>query len=278
MSQYAYSYTYPGSIINGGIVESFDIDAIAYFVSAGITGSIEKNAVNQLFLDIKGIGSTTNDSDIYAKFVALYLVSPTSLAASAVNAVNPSTFDLTWVNSPTHATTGVTLNGTTQYGKTGIIPSTDLIDSDISMGVYCRTEVQKGGFMGCLQSTSQRLWFSGRTGGDNAQANVYNTTVGLTVSNLIAKAFNTYSRRSGTDQEIYKNGVSLTSNALGGGTVPTIEMYIGGRNNAGSPDELALSELAGCYVSSGLTDNEMTDLFDAMDKYQTNVISGGRNV
>lgn len=44
---------------------------------------------------------------------------------------------MTWANSPTHASTGVTFDGSTQYGDTGFNPSTaSLANSyDITLGV-----------------------------------------------------------------------------------------------------------------------------------------------
>ena len=63
---------------------SYDPDAVAYFTAASITDVTEKDAVNQLVLDLKGTGSTTNNSDVWTDMLAFYPISPTSLAAAAL--------------------------------------------------------------------------------------------------------------------------------------------------------------------------------------------------
>ena len=64
---------------------SYDADATAYFAAAGITDTTEKDAANQLVLDLKGTGSTPNSTDLWTDAAAFYPISPTSLAAAAYN-------------------------------------------------------------------------------------------------------------------------------------------------------------------------------------------------
>ena len=98
---------------------SYDADTSVYLATASITDTTEQAAVNQLVLDLKGTGSTPNSTDLWTDAAAFYPISPTSLSAAAYNLRDTTSFNMTWANSPTHASTGVTFNGSTQYGDTG---------------------------------------------------------------------------------------------------------------------------------------------------------------
>ena len=110
-----------------------DPDATAYITAAGITDPTEQAAVFQLVSDLKGTGSTTNNTDIWTGLDAIYPTSPTSLAAAEYNLKDPATYQITWYNSPTHSSAGVAFNGLDQYGDTGYAP-TDGLQNDHSFG------------------------------------------------------------------------------------------------------------------------------------------------
>ena len=116
---------------------TYDADAQAYITAAGITDTTEQAAVNQLVLDLKGTGSTPSSTDLWTDAAAFYPISPTSLSAAAYNLRDTTTFNMTWANSPTHASTGVTFDGLTQYGDTGFNPSTASLANgyDLTLGV-----------------------------------------------------------------------------------------------------------------------------------------------
>ena len=125
------------TLLESGGAPSYDADAVAYFTAAGITDTTEKDAANQLVLDLKGTGSTPNSTDLWTDAAAFYPISPTSLSAAAYNLRDTTSFNMTWANSPTHASTGVTFDGSTQYGDTGFNPSTASLANgyDITLGM-----------------------------------------------------------------------------------------------------------------------------------------------
>jgi len=69
----------------GGGGGGIDPDAQAYITAAGITDPTEQAAVNQLVLDLKGSGSTTNNTDVWSDSYTIYPLSPTSLTAAEYN-------------------------------------------------------------------------------------------------------------------------------------------------------------------------------------------------
>ena len=249
------------------LVGALDADAKTYIDDAGITNRIEIAAINQLVLDLKGTGSTTNNNDLWTGMGAIYPVSPTSLTAAAFNLKDPTSFEITWYNSPTHATTGISGNGTTQYGDTGAVMGTILSDEDDS-GMTYSGDYSSGDFaMGTSTSTgrwairttaSKRYGYSGLSSapvsGGDAGAGIY-----------------TIVRRSTTDKELYKNGASIATNTTSDtGSFPSTQnLYVLGRNNNGSAGNLFAGEIDFWAVHQSLTDNEAQDLYDAITTYNT---------
>lgn len=262
----------------GKVSDGVDNDAQIYITAAGITDQTEIDAVNQFVKDLKGTGLTPNSSDIWQDRVGLYIFSPTSLAAALVNLATPGTNDLTAVNAPTHATTGVTTNGTTQYFQTGIIPSADLADHDFTISAYFRDGVSFKGYIGTENSGSQRI----RSYMHNIQFDAYNSTTGrLTATNSGGgSSLITCVRRSPIDQEAYRKAVSLGTNTTNVFLFPpTLEFYIAAFNDRGSALAQMANECRGAAIlTHGLTDAENDDWDDAWNRYQTNVIAGGRQL
>jgi len=249
-------------------VISYDSDAAAYFTAASITDVTEKNAVNQLVLDLKGTGSTTNNNNIWASMQAIYPVSPTSLSAAAFNLKNTSLYEITWFNSPSHATTGITGNGTTQYGDTGAVMGTILSDEDDSgmtySGDYASGDYPMGataismGTWGIRTTSNKRHGYLGLSSavvsGGSGGAGIYSAV-----------------RRSTTDKELYKNGASAATNTTSdtGNFPSTQNLYVLGLNNNGSAGAFFAGEIDFWAVHTALTAGEAQDLYDAITTYNT---------
>lgn len=257
---------------SGGAI---DPDAAAYIAAAGITDGTEIAAIEQLFSDLKGTGSTTNNSNIYSKFYALYPISPTGISAGAVNAVNPGTYDITWYNSPTYGTTGVTGNATNMYGDTNFNPNTVGVDIDdfgftIDIATY---------------TADANDIDAGYNDGTNfLQINLANSTytyvVGSLTSNIsgtiATTGIRTASRRGSSDLEGYLNGATDGTDTGLGGAVANLNISLMGRNNSGTTGNFSGRRYRFAAIHTGLTDNEAQDLYDAITTYNANVISGGR--
>ena len=247
---------------------SYDPDALAYFTAAGITDTTEKNAVNQLVLDLKGTGSTPNGTDLWTDAVQVLGVSPTSLDASKYNIKNPAK-NLTYFNSPTHAAGGVTFNGTTQYAATGVIPSSDGLDSftlTIALG-GTTTDTSFGRMITVNQGTGQRLQLRQTAG--NLLSDIYNSS-SITAATTTTSGFFTATSTSNSDGRIFKGATKLATDVSLAGTVPDLELYIGALNNSGSPQNHSVFTFNCAYISAaGYDDNGIADLDDAFNRYNT---------
>lgn len=251
----------------------YDSDAEAYFTAASITDTTEKDAVNQLVLDLKGTGSTTNNNDLWTGMSAIYPVSPTSLSAASFNLKDPTSYEITWFNSPTHATTGISGNGT-QYGDTGAVLGTILSDEDDSGMTYSGDYFSGDFAMGTTTSTER--WAIRTTAGKRF-AYLGLSSVVVSSVDTVAGIY-TVVRRSTTDKEFYKNGASIDTNTTSdtGSFPPTQSLYVLGYNNNGSAGGFFAGEIDFWAVHQSLTDNEAQDLYDSITTYNANVISGGR--
>lgn len=251
---------------------SIDPAAQAYITAAGITDATEIAAVERLFLDLKGTGSTTNNSNIYSKFYTLYPISPTSLSAAAVNAVNPATYDMTWYNSPTHTATGVSGNAASMYGDTNFNPATHAtsginnfgltIDAATNVGSASTIDIGSTGYFQINITHGTYTYIVG-----DISSNISGTLSTIGVRTVV--------RRGASDMEAYLNGSSDGTNTTLGGSFGSNTLYFMGRHDAGLAFPTA-RRYRFSAIHEGLTDTEAQDLYDAITTYNANVIEGGR--
>jgi len=113
----------------------FDVDAQAFFdrvtVAGGTLSTTEKQAVNQLVLDLKA-------NSLWTPMKAIYPMVGASAAACAQN-LKSSSFTGTFTSGWTFASTGVTGNGTSSYMDTSLVPSVSLTLNSTHLSYYSRT-------------------------------------------------------------------------------------------------------------------------------------------
>jgi len=104
---------------------AYDSDALSYFTSASITDLTQKNVINDCVLSLKSGG-------YWSGIKALYPFLGGNATAHSFNLKNTAQYQMTWYSGVTHDSTGVTFNGTSGYGDTGIVPSSVLsLDSSL---------------------------------------------------------------------------------------------------------------------------------------------------
>jgi hypothetical protein len=103
------------NIITVTTASGFDPDAQAYITAASITSGTEQTAINNLVLALKSSG-------MWTKLYAFYPLMGSTLTAKSYNLKNTSQYQITWANSPTVTSSGVSFNGTSQYGDSGFSP------------------------------------------------------------------------------------------------------------------------------------------------------------
>lgn len=206
----SYQFTTSGG---GG---SYDADAQTYFnalTTAGITPTTQqKTDINTFIVNAKANGWWTTRK-------AIYFPVWSSASANAINLKNPGTYNLTFVNAPTHAADGVAFNGTTQYANTGLPLNTMASANSLSISCYSQTNNTNTGMaMGAFDN-------SGTKG--NIFIRLYNTASFASTSCADATSssparsgttfgFYALSRTGSTGYKYFRNGtgVSVTSTSL----------------------------------------------------------------
>lgn len=247
----------------------YDSDAIAFIAAAAITGTTQKNAITSLVADLKGTGSTTNSSDVWAKMYAFYPMCPIdattfTLTACKWNLVNPldtdAAFRMTWVNSPAVSYEGVKGDGSSSYGDTNFVESAHMTAGNNGM---TRDNFDSPGgnsqiFAGADYPTLsfRRISIS------------YSANVGL--SHTGASDICTISRLTSTDFTVYKDGVSVATSSTNSSNQAGRPMFIcAASDGSGSPIiPLAVGNKT-FSIHDGLTANEALDLKDALTNYDT---------
>lgn len=214
---------YNGLVVaNGGA----DIDAQTIY---GITLNQLKEGIDNFFISGATDGWLT-------KMVALYLIIGATAATHAVNSVNVGTFTVTWVGSPTHAANGVTFNGTTQFGETGLSPSSNLTLNNTIL--TARFSLIVGGVRTILGSTNgitTAKFDINHSGTNSYVSDQYNNSTGreTILDSSDYDNFLTANRRAANDHVLTSDN-GEESNTSGGGALPSASMYLGARNNSGT--------------------------------------------
>jgi hypothetical protein len=253
---------------------STDPDAQAFITAAGITDATQKSAVNQLVLDLKS-------ANIWTKMKAIYPVVGGSASTHKWNLKDPrdldAAFRLTFATGWTHASTGMTPNGTSAYADTFLNSLSNLIGSSNHLSFYSRTTtVGTECEIGNADTVTQKF-FQLRAAGNFASGGS-GAIVNFTTT-LDAKGFWLGSKRANNDREVYLNGVSqstITTNDAT--TLFNGNVYIGARNQSTSTPTIALystKECAFASIGDGLSDTEAANFYTAVNAYQTTL---GRNV
>ena len=262
-----------GLNINNRVIVSagYDADAQAFFdrvtTAGGTLTTTEKNATNQLVLDMKSAG-------IWTAMRAVYPMVGASAAACAQN-LKSSSFTGTFTSGWTFASTGVTGNGTSAYMNTFFNPANEssVASNDFSMGVYLRTQVggtdsQMGNFgasgdvLMIANYNSTNVLYRLFTTLDNIGANSGNVSKGLTSLSTLTTS----------TQKVYKQGTLIYT----GTSTTTIkgnkDIYVGGINGIGL---YSSAQFAFSYIGNGLTDTNVSNLYTAVQAFQTTL---GRQV
>lgn len=255
------------SFIEGSQANLYDPDAQAFFTAASITDNTQKSAVNQLVLDLKA-------ASIWTKMKALYPIVGGVASAHAVNLKQPGTYNLSFATGWTHSSTGMTPNGAT-YADTFLIPSTTLTLNSSAIGYYGGNNITPSVNKCAIGSvmTGQLLSIEPTYPAYGLFGDVNDGSATFT-ANTISSGFIFASRTSSSEKIHSIRGVQTikTENSIG---TPTVSVVIGARNNNGNLENYSLFQHRFDFISDGLTSTEASNLYTAVQNFQTTL---GRQV
>ncbi|CAB4155233.1 hypothetical protein UFOVP1307_218 [uncultured Caudovirales phage] len=247
----------------------YDADAQAFITAAGITDTTQKNAINQLVLDLKGYS-------IWTKMKAIYPFVGGTATTHKFNLKNPldtdGAFRLSFSGGWTHSSNGALPNGTNAFADTFYNPSVNLTDINSNhISFYSRTNsmnssVEMGGGSGAVL-VDLELRYSALS---------YNWNMASYISHTNTDSTGMYvnTRTASNAFKLIKNGSTVLGSGTGtaGATKPNITYHIGKRNY----DSLwSNKECAFATIGDGLTDADVSNLYTTVQAFQTTL---GRQV
>lgn len=248
------------------IIQSGDQDAQAFFnrvtAAGGTLTSTEQVAIIQLVIDMKTFG-------IWNSMKAIYPMVGASAAACAQN-LKSSSFTGTFNGGVTFASTGITTNGTNGFMNTNFKPLTESIaQNSFAFGIYCRNNVVSAVAFGAtetnknayLTANSSFGLYSGNNDAEGLITPNWSTGTGLFVN----------SRTLSTGYTLSQNTTfkTRTSTSIG---VTNLNLYLGAYNNVtNTATNFSAIEFAFNFISSGLTNTEISNLYSVVQSFQTSL-------
>lgn len=258
-----------------------DNDAKSYIDSLKVNGASltysEELAINDFILDLKGLGSTTNNTDVWNSTEVMYPFIGGLAATHALNARNLGTFDATYQGTLTHDSSGVSGWGASNYIKTGYTPSTHGSLNNSHASFYSQTDNSAIQIAYGSRNTVTGDYFDGSTSGTNQWGSrMYSLTALSTIglSNSLGHFIAT--RPDINNHRVFIDGVLSNSTGAQTGGLSNYEVFLGSVNIDGSPfgSFPLLMTCSFFSLGTGLTDNQAQDYYDAVQKLQT---AFGRN-
>jgi hypothetical protein len=250
-----------------------------FIYTAGITGSIEQSAINNLVISAKANGW-------WDKCIAIYPFVGGIADTHKYNLKDPrdldAAFRLAFFNSPIHNANGVTWDGTNTYADTFILPTTDLVTNSVHASVYSRTNVQEQSYeYGAVTSATQRISTHLRFTDGNYYGDIYSATTGRnTVANADSTGHYIDSRTASNSHISYKNGSQIVSNTTNvAASIPTCTIFIGNARDCstGNPASALYSSknIAFFTMGTGLSGTDASNMYTDIQAFQTTL---GRQV
>lgn len=235
-------------IVNPYVFAGFDPDAEAFITAASITDPTQQSAVNQLVLDLKSYS-------LWSKMKAIYPMVGGSASSHKWNLKDPRDLDaayrLTFAGGVTHASTGVTFNGTNGAANT-YLAGTALTNNDTHLSAYPRTNTN-GTYCDLGASTAAPTYIPliamYARDSDGFRVRMYEYTAGktLSTSNTDSRGFFVGNRVSSTGLNSWKNGSNqggTTYTNTDNVTSITVPIYLGAVNLNGTLSQYSNREYA----------------------------------
>lgn len=252
----------------GFSASSYSAEATTLFSAMTVQpDSARKKAIDDFITGCKSDGNWT-------LFDGVWFLAAHDRQAGKLNWKAPSSYTITEVNSPTFTTDrGFDFDGTTQYLRTGLVPSTGGLNYALnsnSFGVYVRENVTGGVNMGCA-SGSNETWVIARSSSNNF-AMMDNSTSSASNANSTATGLSSVKREASNVTRGYRNSSILFTSAIASVGIPTVEFYISAKNGGGTANNFSPQQIAFAFVGGSI------DIVKLYDRVLTYLTSLGANV
>lgn len=248
---------------------SYDVDALDYIArwetaAGSAMPTVDKNAFN---IFISGLKS----NNLWAKYDGGGDIYPYYGGTAATHAVTLRNHKIpTFINSPTHSSTGVDFNGTTQYVQTGFIPSVDASTTSVHVYFYSGENVSVNGtyFAGSL-SGSTILGMRPLLSGDYL-FQAYSSTVTARAATPSNYTGGFIVSKNGNSSLFYqRNGVTGDHDVASNTAVaPTVQLYQNALNSSGTAASFNANQCRLFAFGAGMSTTEATTLNTLIEALQ----------
>lgn len=261
-----------GMIINPYLVQpsgpSYGTLTTAWITATGETDLTILGALNTLESDLTTYGLTS-------KMKALYPMVGGSSTKHSYNFMNTAQYQLTFSGGWSHSSTGALANKTNTYADTNVAASSIMTASSGCMGVYIRNNDSGGKDIGAFSGPPDYENALYARYSDSKTYISYGNVAYTSASETDSRGFFAVNRNSSTTTNGFKNGSQiLTFSQTGNISTARIAIAAAFNNNTAS-GEYTGHEYALAFMSDGLTSTEHSNLYTAVQAFQTTL---SRNV
>jgi hypothetical protein len=253
----------------GGGGSAFDVDAQAFFdrvtTAGGTLSTTEKNATNQLVLDMKSAG-------IWSAMKAIYPMVGSSAAACAQN-LRSASFTGSFSSGWTFSANGVQGNGSSAFFDTALNTLTNLTSTSAHLSIYVRNNSNGGGGSpyDLANATNAGMtidptYLIARYSSNLAYFGIADTNYTTSFPSLDSRGFWLGTTNGSRNQNLYKNG-SYVYNSLGSGNFANNNLYLGSANGGGVPAFFSDKQYALCSVGDGLDATQQSNFYTAVQTF-----------
>lgn len=258
----------PNPIVNrrillGGVAAgpAYDTDAAAFFAKgvtlgeAPLSGSI-KGYINTAVLDLKA-------ASLWTPHKALYPFVGATAGWHSLNLKDPTQYQITWSGGLTHDANGVTGNGSSGFGDTGLNALSVLSATSNALFAYTRLAIDEGA-PSVSTYDGELLQIVSNDGGSAKFADSF---VGNNVTGAVAngQGLFTVSRTSNNAVAGYRNATSVGTNT-GAATMPNSNLKL---LRFDTLSVFSAQNLAAAGIATGLTSGNVTTLQGIIQALET---------
>lgn len=254
-----------GNFIADGRAKN-DLDAAAVISACSLSAGAQQDAAYFLIGALKFYS-------LWSKMTGLYGLCGGTAAAHKVNWKTPGTYDIqnaanaTWTSGVTHNSNGITGNGTSGYGDTGLAPIV-IGQNSAHISIYSRTSSTEAKYAtrstqavptsGIIPMwTDSKAYVSINSAGEDS----------ITVPD--GAGLFTVTRTGASTVGFFKGSRKLLASTRASVAPSTINLYICCSNNVGTAASFSARNYAFYSAGSGLTDQDAYNLSMIVQSYQT---------
>jgi hypothetical protein len=237
--------------------------------------SVEPDATRKGHID--DLIAALKTASVWSTLDYLRVYAAADTQAASLNWKNPGTYNATLVNSPTFtADRGYAGNGTTSYIDSNFNPSTaggQYAQDSAHIGVWVRDDIANNAHCigSYLTTSTRRTQINPRTAGNTLAWAINRAAAPETPANSAGSGHFVTRRSASNASAVFRNATSVATSIGASDALANLNIYELCSNGNGTPVSHTARQLAAAHVGASLTDQKITDFYNALSAYLTAV-------